>query len=695
MSRLADSVKVAPPTFADNFTRAASQVGQPSKYMSIATQNGAAYGIGSALADIGAQMLENKAADERAAQMAHISRLDQQADLSMQKIYLEHQNDPQAFQYHAQEAFKDFAADEDPKIRKMLFEQLDSKIIEYSGRAALTQYQETLKADDDALSLKQDELRLKALQMARNSQPLVKDGKIVTDGESPVFAYEAAKEQYLSVLGSRRLLSDYDKSIASKQFDQDIEVEKFKGSVDLIVEADGLDAAEAYINAYENDLFNPSKLDAIKAAGNARLQDERMAQRQKKKEQEAALKQQAEIELNDHLQKLRMGEVGLEQSQEMIASGKFNKKQIEQIIKLNEQNIVLNNALANEMPLDKTEDKDAANMGYDRLIYQNAETASPQELNSKVIAFSSKIGYLPSKAVSAAKKMLKSANPDYQAVGVDFYIKAQNASKGALNLTGQRQFSEQDRAFIDVFNLHYSLNGDAAESSQLALSATDPANQALREARADEFKKADFNRITFDDFAEGIDAWNQWEGERSLDWSDEFMANHEEQLNDLFESHYLRTGDEDIARDYAFSEMNKVYGVSGVTGDNVIMSHPPEKYYNMPVDAMKDQLLSEVKEGMNWEATTKLASGLSKTNAEPEVRIISDTVTESDAKKGKPPTYLVVVDDEFFTDDEGKFLRWSPDYKKYYQGIQAQENTEYNSEKARLDNKNPLLDMGG
>lgn len=93
-------------------------------------------------------------------------------------------------------------------------------------------------------------------------------------------------------------------------------------------------------------------------------------------------------------------------------------------------------------------------------------------------------------------------------------------------------------------------------------------------------------------------------------------------------------GDVDLARTMALAEVKRVYGVTKISGDEVIMRLPPEQFYpafDGGHEYLRDLALADARE-MDPKAS--------------KVRLMASVETSQDVRAGKPPRYNLVWQDE-------------------------------------------------
>ncbi len=139
-----------------------------------------------------------------------------------------------------------------------------------------------------------------------------------------------------------------------------------------------------------------------------------------------------------------------------------------------------------------------------------------------------------------------------------------------------------------------------------------------------------------------------------------------------FSEHYLRTGDEKLAKTLAAGEIGRQWGVSNATGTEVLTKNPPERRVP-PVGGdhkwVQDDLLGTVNE---WRAFQKKPA-VTASELAASLAVVSDAVTDREVKDprrgGAPPSYTLIWKDaespvgQVVTTggDNGILNRWRPD----------------------------------
>jgi len=145
----------------------------------------------------------------------------------------------------------------------------------------------------------------------------------------------------------------------------------------------------------------------------------------------------------------------------------------------------------------------------------------------------------------------------------------------------------------------------------------------------------------------------------------------EAEFNILTKSYFARTRDADQARQLAFDDLGKTWGVTELGGNKRMMKYSPERIYGdgSASDWMQNQLDSKASE-----------YGIK------DVQIISDATTARESR----PSYVMYHNDEFgnpilVMDKNGEVVRFTPDYSSSNEAKKARKETEkrFNSASAK------------
>lgn len=147
----------------------------------------------------------------------------------------------------------------------------------------------------------------------------------------------------------------------------------------------------------------------------------------------------------------------------------------------------------------------------------------------------------------------------------------------------------------------------------------------------------------------------------------------------LYEDYYIQSnGDHSTAKRLTEISIKKVYGTTNVNGvKNEFTKYPIEKYYNMPSDEIRAELIKDV-----------LSHPMYGDYDPDQIRLLADTETE--ASLSERPTYLVYVTNEDGREEivnlEGN-NRWGPDIDTYNKNKDAEFDLKMDELTKKVKNK--------
>lgn len=151
-------------------------------------------------------------------------------------------------------------------------------------------------------------------------------------------------------------------------------------------------------------------------------------------------------------------------------------------------------------------------------------------------------------------------------------------------------------------------------------------------------------------------------------------------------TYYLKTGNPQLARDLAWSDLKHIYGPTAVNGVSMIVPFPVERFGLTP-----SQVRTEIADLIKKHPASDGSSA-------EDIHVVPDALTLSqvtDALSGKPvePSYsLVTKSADLLTDDRGRRLRYFiPDYQTRVKQLQEQRAAEDAGAVARAKARRTLM----
>lgn len=263
-------------------------------------------------------------------------------------------------------------------------------------------------------------------------------------------------------------------------------------------------------------------------------------------------------------------------------------------------------------------------------------------------------GFMPKRMFDAVRGAVASQDPEAFAGAMEFVGQMMQLQPGAIAPHGGR--AEVQSAFDDF--KYYSGFMGATEAAARVIENNLPENRARQRNLSDLAKEA-VKGLRPDDVINHM-------SEAGLDvnlGTDEQQAAVMGDYEKLFNDHFTQTGDVDLAKNRALSEMSRIYGPNTVTGDSRLMRFPPQNFYpnvRGQENWMTDQVSADVTEwvyGIDAEDTelgnspqgrlaTVLGFGDAPRIESNRINLDSDEKTRADIAAGRSPTYSVTYEDD-------------------------------------------------
>lgn len=227
-----------------------------------------------------------------------------------------------------------------------------------------------------------------------------------------------------------------------------------------------------------------------------------------------------------------------------------------------------NNALATPgftwNPIDK-DHKDMAEAGF--LARGGGLPAAQSVVNDT--------GIVPPSAAKALRGGLVSTDP----------VKVANAATVASNLltknpqifAGVDGGSELEDAGTKLSHYVERFGMSAEDAGKKIIEENTPEfKQKLAKIKAEDVNEIIKKQVSVNDLRSAFDA-SWWPGSPQVEFTPEARQSAYSDYTELFRDNYMRTGDVSLSKTLATNQMKKVWGVSKVTGSDVVMRFPPDK----------------------------------------------------------------------------------------------------------------------
>lgn len=212
---------------------------------------------------------------------------------------------------------------------------------------------------------------------------------------------------------------------------------------------------------------------------------------------------------------------------------------------------------------------------------------------SSAIAVANQTRMLPDQALSWTRQAMRSPDPAIAAAGAQFFGAVQAAAPDAIS-----QVDADTKSFASMLNAMIEAGTPKDQAVETARKNVFEVTPATREARAQAWGKSGKDSLALGssaaltkfldrDFDPGL-----FVTQPSATDPRTVRAPGSKQIEPDFtalsEQYFTRTGDIELARELAWSDIRRVYGVSQVNGSPVMMAAPPERFGITPEEVRKD-----------------------------------------------------------------------------------------------------------
>jgi hypothetical protein len=291
------------------------------------------------------------------------------------------------------------------------------------------------------------------------------------------------------------------------------------------------------------------------------------------------------------------------------------------------------------------------NKYYDASVAPRIAEMDQNGRNTYLTNLITNTGVIPKRLQGDIQAASKSLDVKQVAGAADLIDRIRNVNPNMIN-----EFNERDVARLEYVRSLTEAGYNPQEAVKRADEALDPKNKQLLEDRKSTLKgtfgigKPDYQGMAVDNFQSN---WF-W---RHLPFTDDGVERDttapsgrqliqlESDYRKAYDSHYILTGDADMAQKHANSVVSGTYGPTKINGGSgQVMKYAPENYYAIPNvknDWMREQMIEAAKEvSVNGMFNPSF-------NVEEDVLLVPDPyVTPRTAKMGRPAYKLMWVNKE-------------------------------------------------
>lgn len=293
--------------------------------------------------------------------------------------------------------------------------------------------------------------------------------------------------------------------------------------------------------------------------------------------------------------------------------------------------------------------------------------ATPEQYRAVTEEIVRQSGIVPKDVVNSIRGGLESRNPSDVA---DAAQRAQRLSTINPAALARRDGGGEVQTAADDFSFYVDhLNLSPEDAAKRLIESRDPEKQ--RDRKALEPAAKEFRKTVEDTDIAGLfnDSWFAFDP--ALGFNAQQAAGIKADFLAIAEDQFFRSnGDADLATARATEEMKRLYGVTTLTGNKVLMKHPPERYW--PLSKFMTNSGGPFRDGLGFGADATLGYAQSQLRQDIQtvvpdadldaVQLVTTPETDAMVKRGEMPAYAVLVKDKSgnYQTIPGKL--WRPDF---------------------------------
>jgi hypothetical protein len=308
-------------------------------------------------------------------------------------------------------------------------------------------------------------------------------------------------------------------------------------------------------------------------------------------------------------------------------------------------------------------------------LYSEAVKRAPDQAGAVAGEIIQQTGVVPQPVVNTIRKGISSANPSDVVQALQLGQKIATMDAAAL---GRRDGGTEVQKAVDDFSFYVNkLNLDPNEAARRLIENNNPEKQFQRKAlepAAKEFVKSLANEdiaAAFDDSAFAAAPSLGMSAAQELGIKAEFTAIAEDQF-------YASNGDPEIAKNRAYEEMKRLYGVTSFGGTSAVIKHPPEKFWpKSTLETTQSEGIFDRRAVPTLDyARKQLDADIRALNPDADlssVQIVTTPETDAMVKRGELPGYGILYKDANGVLQTVPGKLWRPDVSKAVEWQQRNE----------------------
>tara|TARA_R110000823_G_scaffold285121_1_gene403581 strand:+ start:170 stop:2275 length:2106 start_codon:yes stop_codon:yes gene_type:complete len=319
-------------------------------------------------------------------------------------------------------------------------------------------------------------------------------------------------------------------------------------------------------------------------------------------------------------------------------------------------------AYSGEIVLSQSDKKhvDIINLFYNE-VSQGWENLTPDEKINLSVDFIKRTGIIPKLIETNIVAGLNSADDSKVIASAIMLDKITNAHARSIEQIPNKFVS------FGYQVLEYNQNGLSPQDSVKKTNEMRDMSSNKKEARQREYREIEKTTPTTDVLQKYIDGGWMEGGDTPFNWradptKDEVIT---AEFQDLRETEYVRTGDDEVAQKAAFAMIKKNWGVTQIDGDYRFMKKAPELVYGQPnltleenTEWMRDQLISDYESFIAPSNELDIEADIENKASNKLILRVNPTQTTKDGN----PVYSVFYQDKYGLIKLRENFNWVPDY---------------------------------
>ena len=203
--------------------------------------------------------------------------------------------------------------------------------------------------------------------------------------------------------------------------------------------------------------------------------------------------------------------------------------------------------------------------------------ASDPQAVASVTGLAKRTGYIPDEALGQLRALSVNGTAEQKIYAYETAANVMREKPSVFEGGDKVKRLKDDASLYETYTVEMGLS--APQAVQRIDELRTPEFEKRRKAVKEEIegRRSFISNITASDLTSIYDTWDSSAPELggSTRQSPVILGAY----RDLVKEHYIRTGDEEVAKSMAQKDIKRSYGVSDITGNKRLMRYPPEHHY--------------------------------------------------------------------------------------------------------------------